>query len=135
MICFLFEEGENVIGVQLGNGWYHQTKRVDEGKFIFGFPKLRYELTMLQENGEEIFLESDPETLWKPGEVTENNLFWWGDAGSQAGAGGLVQGRCRFIGVETGAACSCTGGGAHGADVSGDRVLRSMEPVLLEKER
>lgn len=61
------KKGENVIGVQLGNGWYHQTKRVDEGKFIFGFPKLRYELTMLQENGEEIFLESDPETLWKPG--------------------------------------------------------------------
>lgn len=48
------KKGENVIGVQLGNGWYHQTKRVDEGKFIFGFPKLRYELTMLQENGEEI---------------------------------------------------------------------------------
>lgn len=31
------KKGENVIGVQLGNGWYHQTKRVDEGKFILGF--------------------------------------------------------------------------------------------------
>jgi len=127
------KKGENVIGVQLGNGWYHQTKRVDEGKFIFGFPKLRYELTMLQENGEEIFLESDPETLWKPGEVTENNLF----CGETLDLRLVQEDWCR-----------------EGADLSewkparpahapeavlteqtcpGDRVLRSMEPVLLEK--
>lgn len=70
------QTGENVIGIQLGNGWYHQTKRIDEGKFIFGFPKLRYEFTMVHKNGEEIFMESDPETLWRPGEVVENNLFY-----------------------------------------------------------
>ena len=28
--------GENVIGIQLGNGWYHQTKRVDEGNSFSG---------------------------------------------------------------------------------------------------
>lgn len=127
------KKGENVIGVQLGNGWYHQTKRVDEGKFIFGFPKLRYEVTMLQESGEEIFLESDPETLWKPGEVTENNLF----CGETLDLRLVQEDWCR-----------------EGADLSkwkparpahapeavlteqtcpGDRVLRSMEPVLLER--
>ncbi|MBS6194075.1 MAG: family 78 glycoside hydrolase catalytic domain [Clostridiales bacterium] len=68
--------GENVIGIQLGNGWYHQTMRVDEGKFIFGFPKLRYEFHIVEQNGNEIFMESDRETLWKPSELTENNLFY-----------------------------------------------------------
>lgn len=67
--------GENVIGIQLGNGWYHQTQRIDEGKMIFGFPKLRYEVTISQANGEEIFLESNSQTMWKPSEVIKNNLF------------------------------------------------------------
>lgn len=68
--------GENVIGMQLGNGWYHQTKRVDEGNFIFGFPKLRYEFTMCFPGGEVTVLESDQETLWKKSEILENNLFY-----------------------------------------------------------
>lgn len=68
--------GENVLGVQLGNGWYHQTRRSDEGDFVFGFPKLRYAFTMRWPDGEKVFLESGPETLWSPSEVVENNLFY-----------------------------------------------------------
>lgn len=67
--------GENVIGIQLGNGWYHQTQRIDEGQMIFGFPKLRYEVTIVHSNGEESFFESNAETLWKPSELVKNNLF------------------------------------------------------------
>lgn len=70
------QAGENVLGIELGNGWYHQTRRTDEGSFVFGLPKLRYELRIEQQDGEVLFLESDPETLWKPGEVVENNLFY-----------------------------------------------------------
>lgn len=70
------KEGENVIGIQLGNGWYHQTKRIDEGRFIFGFPKLKYELTLTSPHGEITFLESGPETLWAPSELISNNLFY-----------------------------------------------------------
>ncbi len=124
--------GENVLGIQLGNGWYHQTKRVDEGKFIFGFPKLRYELHMLTSEGEEVVIESDPKTLWKPGEVTENNLFY----GETQDLRLLQEDWCM-----------------ESADVAGwkparpvhapetileeqkcpaDRVLRRIQPVLLE---
>ena len=69
-------EGENVLGVWLGNGWYHQTRRVAEGSFIFGRPKLRYELTLTAADGEEIFIESDSSTLWTESEILENNLFY-----------------------------------------------------------
>ncbi|MCI9218603.1 MAG: family 78 glycoside hydrolase catalytic domain [Lachnospiraceae bacterium] len=68
-------EGINVMGFHLGNGWYHQTRRRAEGTFPFGFPKLRFELTLTWQDGETTVLESDPRTLWKPGWITENNLF------------------------------------------------------------
>lgn len=68
-------EGENVIGIHLGNGWYHQTKRTAEGTFLFGFPKLRYELTIFGRDGGKTFIESDSRTLWNRSEVLENNLF------------------------------------------------------------
>ena len=38
--------GENVLAVRLGNGWYHQTERIAEGKFIFGLPMLCFVLTL-----------------------------------------------------------------------------------------
>ena len=43
--------GENVLAVRLGNGWYHQTERIAEGKFIFGLPKLWFELTLTDADG------------------------------------------------------------------------------------
>lgn len=69
-------EGENVLGMQLGNGWYHQTRRKAEGDFIFGFPKLRYELTVTRQDGSQAFWESDVKTLWTESEIIENNLFY-----------------------------------------------------------
>ncbi len=127
------KKGENVIGIQLGNGWYHQTRRTAEGAFIFGFPKLRYELTLFHSNGDRIFLESDPQTLWKPGELTANNLFY----GETQDLRLLQENWCM-----------------QGADLSdwtparpvhapetrltpqqcpADKVLRTIQPLLLEK--
>lgn len=37
-------EGVNTIGVMLGNGWYHQIRRTEEGDLDYGFPKLCFEL-------------------------------------------------------------------------------------------
>ena len=68
--------GENALGVQLGNGWYHQTRRTAEGKFIFGWPKLRYELHLLWQDGSESVIESDSQTQWRPSEIADNNLFY-----------------------------------------------------------
>lgn len=127
------KKGENVIGIQLGNGWYHQTQRTAEGSFLFGFPKLRYELSLLHVNGERTFLESDPQTLWKPGELVSNNLFY----GEIQDLRLLQKNWCM-----------------QGADLSGwrparpvhapetqltpqqcpsDKVLRTVQPLLLEE--
>lgn len=70
------KQGENVLGIWLGNGWYHQNKRKAEGKIIFGTPMLRYELTVMGEGMEPLYVESDSKTLWKTSEIVENNLFY-----------------------------------------------------------
>ena len=67
--------GENVLAVRLGNGWYHQTERIAEGKFIFGLPKLWFELTLTDADGRQEWIESDRQTLWHPGGLLKNNLF------------------------------------------------------------
>lgn len=67
--------GENVLAVRLGNGWYHQTERIAEGKFIFGLPKLWFELTLTDADGRQESIESDRQTLWHPGGLLKNNLF------------------------------------------------------------
>ena len=51
--------GENVLAVRLGNGWYHQTERIAEGKFVFGLPKLWFELTLTDADGRQEWIESD----------------------------------------------------------------------------
>lgn len=67
--------GENVLAVRLGNGWYHQTERIAEGKFVFGLPKLWFELTLTDADGRQEWIESDRQTLWHPGGLLKNNLF------------------------------------------------------------
>lgn len=69
-------KGKNVLGVHLGNGWYHQTRRTAEGEFIFGFPKLRFELTLIAQDGSREWIESDHNTFWHNSEILENNLFY-----------------------------------------------------------
>ena len=67
--------GENVLAVRLGNGWYHQTERIAEGKFVFGLPKLWFELTLTDADGRQEWIESDRQTVWHPGGLLKNNLF------------------------------------------------------------
>ncbi|MDY3919090.1 MAG: family 78 glycoside hydrolase catalytic domain [Candidatus Limivivens sp.] len=126
--------GKNVLGVQLGNGWYHQTRRQAEGKFVFGFPKLHYELTITGQDGSREFLESDPETLWKPGEILENNLFY----GETQDLRLYQKEWCTEAARSEGWAPALP---VHGPETElvkqecpADRVIRQIRPVLQRKE-
>ncbi|MCL6458799.1 MAG: alpha-L-rhamnosidase N-terminal domain-containing protein, partial [Gorillibacterium sp.] len=46
-------QGENVVGLMLGNGFYNQTERTIEGKMSYGSPKLILQLTIKYEDGTE----------------------------------------------------------------------------------
>lgn len=72
----LFRTGENLLSVQLGNGWYNQYRRDIEGDFGLGAPRLAFSLRMIGQDGAEREITSDTDTLAGESEIRENNLFF-----------------------------------------------------------
>ncbi len=64
-------EGENVIGVMVGGGFYHQLLRKGEGDVSYGKIKLCYKIDF--EDGTSMM--SDKNTLYKKGFFINSNLF------------------------------------------------------------
>ena len=63
-------DGENVLGVMVGGGFYHQTMRVGEGNVSYGEIKLAYRIAF---DDREVL--SDKDTLWHPGFFRQANLY------------------------------------------------------------
>ncbi len=72
MLC----EGENLLSVHLGNGYWNQKKRLGEGDFTNGAPILCYSLKLELLSGETVFVESDESTLCGKSGIIENNLYF-----------------------------------------------------------
>lgn len=69
-----FREGENLICVMIGNGWYRQTKRIIEGRNHYGEELLlRFEL---RNEEDEIVLKSDEEWEYCQSFIKETNIFY-----------------------------------------------------------
>lgn len=64
-------EGENVLGVMVGGGFYHQLLRKGEGNVSYGKIKLCYKIDF--EDGTSVM--SDKNTLYKKGFFISSNLF------------------------------------------------------------
>lgn len=74
-ITGLLNDGDNILEIQLGNGWYRQTERTAEGPVSFGDRlKAIYSLTIADDCGSRE-LCSDGSENWKESEITYNNLF------------------------------------------------------------
>lgn len=68
--------GENLLSVHLGNGYFNQKGRLGEGDFSQGAPRLCYSLKITLCDGKEILIESDKSTLCGKSGILENNLFY-----------------------------------------------------------
>ncbi len=124
-------KGENVLGIQLGNGWYHQTERTAEGKFIFGFPKLRYELDIIDSEGGRIWIESDRKTLWKPSEIIKNNLFLGEEHDLRLSRKDWSSPGADLVGWTPARPTHAPETWLMKQDCPSDRVLRQISPILL----
>ncbi|MBE6612419.1 MAG: hypothetical protein E7632_08000 [Ruminococcaceae bacterium] len=70
-IAPLLHDGENLLEIRLGCGWYWQPERVAEGEMSYsGHLKAIYALNL----GGEVLVSDGSET-WRESEVLENNLF------------------------------------------------------------
>ncbi len=67
-------EGNNALGIMLGNGWYNQFKRNDEGFMSYGYPRLFFVLTIEQNNGEKYTICSDETLKWNWSYITANSI-------------------------------------------------------------
>ena len=70
-ITSMVREGENLLEIQLGNGWYIQTERCGEGKMSYGD---RLKAIYSIQTGKETFVSDGSET-WRASQIVYNNLF------------------------------------------------------------
>lgn len=73
------KQGENVMGVILGNGWYNQN-RVNHGKFgwkdvVYGSPRVIAQLHLVFGDGREEVITSDESWSCFPGPILSNNIY------------------------------------------------------------
>lgn len=71
-VTHLLQAGENILEIQLGNGWYRQTERICEGKTHFGTKLKAIYCLQMQEKP---LVVSDGTELWYPSEILENQIF------------------------------------------------------------
>lgn len=67
------DEGENCLGVMLGDGWYNQDRVWENGSY--GKPMLLAQLEMTFADGSRQVLGTDPSWEWHPGPVLSSNLY------------------------------------------------------------
>lgn len=70
------KQGENAIGVMLGNGFYNQTERTVEGKMRYGAPKLIMQLDITYGDGTKERIISDSSWTYCSGPIVFNNVFY-----------------------------------------------------------
>lgn len=70
-ITSMVKKGENLLEIQLGNGWYIQTERCGEGKMSYG-DRLKA-IYRIQAGNQSIV--SDGSETWRSSQIVYNNLF------------------------------------------------------------
>ena len=70
------KDGENVLEVQLGPGWYRQRDRIDEGRMAFGSElKCWFDLSVTGADGTTTAVASDGTEQWRASEILRSSLF------------------------------------------------------------
>lgn len=71
----LIAEGENTLSIQLGNGWYRQPERIDEGPMTYGDQLKAIYCLELHYSDRVVRICSDGSETWVESNIVYNNLF------------------------------------------------------------
>jgi len=119
----LIKDGENVLTVQLGNGWYRQTERSCEGPMAYGDQlKTIFCLSITGAHGQTRIC-SDGSEHWKDSEITYNSLYI-GETQDLRRKDLPVQ-PVELLPPETGMLCPQIG--------TPDKIIRTISPRLLSQ--
>lgn len=75
-VAAFLKEGENLLSVHLGNGWFNQTRVLNEGSFYQGAPRLIFSLMIVHTDGRTEEIVSDTSVLAGRSEIIENNIYY-----------------------------------------------------------
>lgn len=118
------QDGENVLEIQLGPGWYRQKERTAEGNMVFGEKlKALFAAEFVLENGQTVQIASDGTETYTASVITYSNLFF----------GEVHDARLRHV-VQT--PCAVEVLPAPEAELTEqtctpDRIVRTIVPQLL----
>lgn len=70
------QQGSNQLGIWLGNGWYNQREKKQEGDFDYGTPKLCFTLEWKDISGKPHTVYSNLQMKWKPSGIIFNNIYF-----------------------------------------------------------
>lgn len=68
-------EGQNALGIMLGNGWYNQYVHTIAGNMEYGKPKLCFSMCVKGRSGD-VLLVSDRSLKWSAGYTYFNNIYY-----------------------------------------------------------
>lgn len=120
-VAELLQEGENMLTVQLGNGWYRQTERDAEGATSFSDDlKAIFSLQMETADGS-IAIDSDGSETWRGSEIVYNQLFIGETVDPTAPMG--FERKVSILPAPAGELCPQIG--------TPDRCVRTLRPKLL----
>ncbi len=122
-------DGENTLAVMLGNGYYHQIKRMAEGVVDFGTPKLCYVIE--KESGN---ILCDETTLCHKGFVLENNLYYGEEADYTLYPAGYDMNGYSGADFAESTVIPAPESEFYIQTSPSDKVIRSLNPVLLKDE-
>ena len=74
-VTALMESGENLLSIQLGNGWYRQPERIDEGPMTYGDQLKAIYCLELHYSDRPVRICSDGSETWVESNIVYNNLF------------------------------------------------------------
>jgi alpha-L-rhamnosidase len=74
-VSALLNVGENTLACLVGNGWYHNREKANEGNFCYGEPKALFELRLTFSDGNGMTVESGADTRIADSNLLKNTLY------------------------------------------------------------
>jgi alpha-L-rhamnosidase len=69
------KDGQNTIGMILGNGWYNQRDRTVEGNMWYDTPRMILQIEIIYENGGTEIITSDSSWKYSTGQILRDGIF------------------------------------------------------------
>ena len=120
------KEGENVLEIQLGNGWYWQAERKTEGELSYSKTlKTLYAIEICDKNGQRDIL-SDGSELWHESNLTYNNIFIGETVDFRVNANELPRYNVKIVEKPNAELCE--------QKCPSDRIIRTIKPILVSEK-